>query len=143
MKLSQILLEYQELNDNELQPIVRGSFQSVYPNAPVFFKRDEPNLTISTSKEKLNDPSSLFGMGGDDFYLALNAYVYKDTADVVVSAAWAGKYKGVTSVIIKNVFSKLKQLAPAAILTLIADDDRSDGAWERIASKIGVNFESQ
>ena len=147
IKLKRLLTELSDgsLEEVELQdvkPLITQIFAKKYPKAKLYFEQQQ-YVYVSTDK---NNPSaaSMWGEGNrKHYYLAFNLYAEGDVLTLVVGNATANEYKGVTGDIIKGLFDfGVSKYEPIKQKILYIEDDRSDGVWEKIAQKLGADYES-
>jgi hypothetical protein len=133
--------EIEELELSKVKSLITQTFKKKYPEAKLYFEEDD-YLYVSTDEE---DPTaaSMWGEGSrDNYYLAFNLYAEGDVLNLVVGNATANKYKGVTTDIFKALFDfGTKKYKPINQKILYIEDDRSDSVWEKVAKKLGVDYE--
>jgi len=134
--------ELEEAELNEVKPIITQIFAKKYPKVKLYFDQED-YIYVSTDKD---DPSaaSMWGEGNRrHYYLAFNLYAEGETLNLVVANATANKYSGVTGDIIKAMFDfGAKRFNPITERVLVIEDDRSDGYWEKLAQKLGADYQS-
>lgn len=134
--------EMQEVDLKDVQSLIIQTFAKKYPKAKLYFDQ-EAYLYVSTDKE---DPAaaSMWGEGNrKHYYFAFNLYAEGETLNLVISNATANEYKGVTGDLVKALFDfGTKKYSPINQKILFIEDDRSGGVWEKMAQKLGAEYEA-
>ena len=134
--------DLQEVNLKDVQSLITQTFAKKYPKAKLYFEQED-YMYVSTDKDEPT-AASMWGEGSrKHYYFAFNLYAEGETLNLVISNATANEYKGVSSDIIKALFDfGTKKYRPINQKILYIEDDRSDGVWEKIAQKLGVEYEA-
>ena len=134
--------EIQEVELGDVKSLITQTFAKKYPKAKLYFEQ-EAYVYVSTDKDNPS-AASMWGEGNrKHYYLAFNLYAEGDTLTLVVSNATANEYTGVTGDIMKGLFDfGMNKYKPIKQKILYIEDDRSDGVWEKMAQKLGANYES-
>lgn len=134
--------DLQEVDLKDVQSLITQTFAKKYPKAKLYFDQ-EAYVYVSTDKENPS-AASMWGEGSrKHFYFAFNLYAEGDVLNLVISNATANEYKGVTGDLVKALFDfGMKKYSPINQKILYIEDDRSDGVWEKMAQKLGAEYQS-
>ena len=148
IKLKKLLKEeFMDFALSQILPTIKTAFNKKYPGVELYGEESD-YCYISTYPEP--EQSTMWGKipedGKDDYYLALHLYVDEedgeDVINLIIANATANKYKNVTADILKALFDLAKSKNPKATRSvLVIDQDASGGTWEKIAAKLGVEYE--
>lgn len=134
--------DLQETDLNDIQSLITQTFAKKYPKAKLYFEQ-ETHIYVSTDKENPS-AASMWGEGSHKhYYFAFNLYAEGETLNLVVGNATANNYKGVTGDLVKALFDfGSKKYSPITQKILFIEDDRSGGVWEKMAQKLGAEYQS-
>jgi len=140
-----------ELELSEFESALKAIFAKNYPDSNLYFLQEE-RMYVSTDEEE-PDAASMWGEGSDEeYYLAFNVLIEDTEEDreltVLIDNASRGNYPGITTEFLKAIFEIAKRnhgsrLEPITKSTLLITRNSNQEKWEQIASKLGVEYESQ
>lgn len=128
----------EEVSPRKIISTIRNIFETTYKK--LLYAKVSDLIYVSTNKK----PDQLLGYSDDedDFYLALSEYFWGSELHIVIGNASSGAYEGqgIMVEILTALFAMGANMYLVKKRVLIIKDDRSDGIWKHIATKIGVEY---
>ena len=137
-------LETKELNLKDVKSAIKSVFDRKYGYMNLYMKESD---YIYVSTDRNPERLSMYGMGNQKhYYLAFSMYNDGEDLTLVLTNASAGPFegKGLTTNILKAVFDVgTNKLGTYKRKVMYVDNDTSGGAWQNIANKLGVEYDTK